>query len=119
LFRKAGLFVITLGLSSFVYGNPSCSGSVSGVSISSVGKVLASVNSGTAIKLNDVVFCNINATEGDYSGEGCKGVLSLLLSASATQKSATLWFREASFTSCEQSWTDLKDSGLYHIRINR
>jgi hypothetical protein len=119
LFKKICIvFSLMCGSLSVYAGNPSCTGIVSGVGMSATGSVYASVKGGTATKFTDVVFCSLHEAEGGYSGEACKGVLSLLLSASAMKKSATLWFREASFDKCTNSWMALDSIGLYHLRIN-
>ena len=98
--------------------NPTCAGKISGVSISTSGGVYASIKSGTTTNLLDVQFCELNSTEGDYSGESCKGILSLLMAGEAMDKTAILWFKAESFASCSQSWKSLKDFGLYYFKVN-
>ena len=100
------------------YSNPTCAGKISGVSISGSGAVYASIKSGSAVNLTDVVFCRLDTTEGEYSSESCKGVLSLLMAGSAMDKTATMWFRSESFDGCTLNWATLKNSGFYHFKLN-
>ena len=118
MFKKACLSIITILFSTFAVANPTCSGTVSGVSMSGGGSVYATVRNGGGTNLTDVVFCNINSTSGNFSGEACKGVLSLLISSAAMQKNVTLWFKDAQFDDCTQSWKNLNGIGLYHLRVN-
>jgi len=99
------------------YSAQTCSGKISGVSIASAGSVYATVKSSTS-NLTDVVFCELNATGGSYSGKSCNGILSLLLSGEAMNKTATLWFEDSKFSNCTQSWKGLSEFGFYHFKIN-
>lgn len=118
MLNKLSSIILLLSVSLSAVANPTCHGKVSGVSISASGSVYASVSNGGSTKFTDVVFCNLNKTVGNYNGESCKGLLSLLLSGSAMQKNATLWFHSASFNHCSQSWMELDKIGFYHIRID-
>jgi hypothetical protein len=99
-------------------GNPTCVGKISGVSVSESGGVYASIKNGNSVNLTDVQFCNLNDTSSSYSGTACKGLLSLLMSGAAMDNTATLWFREAKFTSCTANWSNIKDFGFYHFKLN-
>ena len=68
----------SLILVSNAYSSQTCSGKISAISIAGSGGVYATIKSSTS-NLTDVVFCGLNATEGSYSGESCKGLLSLFL----------------------------------------
>ena len=99
------------------FANPTCVGKVSGVSVSASGGIYGSIAGGSNVRLTDVVFCSLNSTEGSYSGEACKGLLSVLLAGSAMNKNATLWFKTDKFSGCTQSWMSLSDMGFYHMRL--
>jgi hypothetical protein len=118
MLNKLCSMILLLSVSVSAVANPTCQGKVSGISISASGDVYASVSNGGSTKFMDVVFCNLNKTVGNYHGESCKGLLSLLLSGSAMQKNATLWFQSASFNHCTQSWMVLDKIGFYHLRID-
>ena len=116
--KKILLSIFTsLLLISNAFSSQTCSGKISAISISGSGGVYATITSSTA-NLSDVVFCGLNSTEGNYSGESCKGLLSLLLSGSALGKSATLWFEDSKFVNCSQSWNSLSNFGFYRFKIN-
>lgn len=118
LIKKMSLFVLVFSVSSLAFSNPTCSGKVTRVSMAGNGNVHATVKNGGGTNLTDVVFCSVSTTTGNFKGETCKGLMSLLLSASAMEKNVILWFQSASFTSCEQSWMDLNSIGFYHFRID-
>lgn len=117
MLKKFAVFIGVVAISSLAYANPTCSGRISGVSISNSGAILATVRNGAGTNLADVIFCSLSSSSSNFGAEACKGVLSLLLSASAMQKNTTLWFQSASFTSCTQSWMDLQSIGFYHFRV--
>jgi len=100
-----------------VAGNPTCSGKISGVSLSGSGGVYATIK-GSSTNLVDVLFCQIGSTTGSFSGQSCNALLSMLMAGEATGSSATLWFNTGYFESCNLSWTSLKDDSFYHIKIN-
>lgn len=119
--KKIALIAAVILASSSAYANNTCTGKVTGVSVSQSGNVLATIrNTSLSTNLADVVMCNVNPSTDNtaFSGEACKGLMSLLLSASAMQKNTILWFQAASFTSCTQSWMNLRNMGFYHFRID-
>ncbi len=112
------ILISLLFVSGLAFANPTCSGKVSGISLSNSGGVYATIKDGNSVNLADVVFCGITATAGVFAGETCKALYSMLLTAEAMDKTVTLWFQAANFESCSQSWKGLAPFGFYHIRMN-
>jgi hypothetical protein len=113
---KLILSLTLLCISTSVFATKTCTGEVSGVSVSASGMVVATIKS-SEINLSDIGFCNLEKQDGGYSPESCKGVLSLLTAGQAMKSTATIWVGDDSFT-CFSSWKDLSNHSFYHIKLN-
>jgi hypothetical protein len=99
------------------FSSTTCSGIISGVTVNSSGQVYATMKSTTGVNLEDVSFCNLNTTSGDYSGDSCKGLLSLLTTGQAIKSNASLWVKQDNY-SCTGSWIKLSAYQFYHFKLN-
>jgi len=118
MFKKATVVLFLITFASFVSANPTCTGYVSSVSLTSTGGVIATVK-GSEVNLADVVLCSSSATTGAFAGHVCDSVYSMLLSAVAMSEDVTLWFYQEKFSSCSLNWANLGDYGFYHFRLNK
>jgi hypothetical protein len=107
------LFLISLAATS----STTCTGNVSGVSMTGSGGVIATItDTSMGVNLKDVVFCSINSKDSysEFSPESCKSVFSLLIAAQMAGKSISFWVREDNYI-CSGSWKDL--AGHYHFKM--
>ncbi|WP_196161170.1 hypothetical protein [Reinekea sp. G2M2-21] len=118
MFKKIIALLLSFGAASFVVANPTCTGFVSNVSLSTGGGVYATIRNGD-VSLKDVTICGLNSTSGAFSAEACIGLYSMLLSAVAMSEDVTLWFYQDKFSSCSLNWANLADFGFYHFRLNK
>lgn len=114
---RVGIASTLILISVAATSSTTCTGSVTGVSISGSGGVYATItNTSKGVNLKDVVFCSIKSKDSysEYSPESCMGVFSLLIAAQAAGKSISFWVREDNYI-CSGSWKDL--AGHYHFKM--
>ncbi len=118
--KKVLMLIACIFSLSNAYAAETCTGDISHISISQAGSLIASIrnSSDSSVRLTDVVFCNLGSSSGNFAGESCKGMMSLLLAGDAMDKTATLYFNDAPFNSCTESWKNLSDIGFYHFKLN-
>lgn len=90
-----------------------CFGKVGNVTVDPNGEVNASFAFDTGNMLWQDM-CNIDHSTNNVSPASCKGILSLLLTAKATNQRVGIWFDNSSGGSCSATdWKPLRDMGWY------
>ncbi|MES1189999.1 MAG: hypothetical protein ABUS47_02845 [Steroidobacter sp.] len=99
---------------SISFANYECRGTVNNVSTDQGSNVLASFIFSTG-SMPFMYVCNLNQVSNGISAEGCKGMLSILLTAQATQRTVGLWFNNTTPNNCSYSagWVSLTSLGWY------
>lgn len=108
------LILIGLVVPSVSFANYQCRGTVNNVSIDQGSNVLASFVFSTGT-MQFMYVCNLNQVSNGISTEGCKGMMSVLLTAQATQKTVGMWFNNSTPNNCSYAagWASLSSLGWY------
>jgi len=89
--KAIAVLICTVALSTQAVANYTCTGKVSGVSISPKNGQLLVERIGT---LKWVVLCSVETEINKVSANTCSAIYSLLITAQVSGKQATLWFND-------------------------
>jgi len=90
--------------SSPAFANYSCQGKIHQLSVDPGGNVVVgAVGSG----LSWVYLCNVSTTANSITPESCRGVLTTLLTASASGSDVVFWFNDSLTCTTHPSWAQL------------
>ena len=99
--------IVCLLLSTSAYAGFSCTGQVTGVTMTPSGMVVIE-------KFKDwnwQYLCRVNTTYNGVDAESCKAILSLLMTAQTSKKDVSFWFNAGDCTSysSQPNWTALSN----------
>lgn len=102
-------------LSTPVWANHYCAGTIKNVQLNRGGEVYATINN----LASNAFLCDLSPADGGNDAEFCKALYSSLLLAQTTQQNVTFWFDIDTDKSCSKGdWVNLyKNHGLYHFML--
>jgi hypothetical protein len=98
--QRAAAILLSLVASAGAHATYSCTGPVTGVTVSPQGYVTAESLAG----ISWGYYCHLSNVYYGVSPEACRGILALLLSAEAQGKSVEIWFEDNLSCSTRPSW---------------